>query len=92
MQRAARMLQRHVVVEVDSMLLARQMAHHHPWACRSADLIPLQGACMALGQTLTAAGGEWLVRHIYREINQVADALSNAALDGIPGNGPSQHW
>ena len=32
------------------------------------------------------------VRHIYREYNQTADALANAALDDENGNGPSEHW
>ena len=35
---------------------------------------------------------EWEVRHIYREFNQTADALANAALDDENGNGPSKHW
>ena len=48
--------------------------------------------CRALGKELTNKGVKWEVRHIYREYNQTADALANAALDDENGNGPSEHW
>ena len=40
---------------------------------------------------MTNKGVEWEVRHIYREFNQTADALANAAIDDENGSGPSKH-
>ena len=43
--------------------------------------------CVQLGQSLDDRGISWKIRHIYREYNQVADALANEALDV-----GSLHW
>ena len=48
--------------------------------------------CIALGDVLTNAGISWKVRHVYREYNQTADSLANAALDDEAQNGPSDAW
>ncbi len=63
------------------MLLAMQLAKHKPWACRSTNLIPIHCECVDLLEQLTAAGVSWDIRHVYREYNQVADALANQAVD-----------
>jgi len=81
-----------VVFDVDSKLVAMQMARFHPWACRAEDLQTLHGECVGFGRALDEAGVRWTVRHIYREFNQSADALANAAIDDRAGNGPSTWW
>ena len=92
MRRAVTRLDLHILFEVDSMLLAKQLARYGPWACRSENLLELHCECVRLGQDLDAAGVEWRVRHIYREFNQTADTLSNQAIDERDGNGQSVHW
>ena len=92
MRRATHVRDVLVVFEVDSMLLAKQMAWHQPWACRSLDLVPLHTVCTNLGQTLTELGIVWHVQHIYREYNQASDTLSNQAIDEQNTNGPSATW
>ena len=80
MTRAPRQPQeKEVVFEVDSMLLANHVGH--TWACRHPTLAPLYEKCCELGDTLTENGVKWEIRHIYREYNQAADALSNEAID-----------
>ena len=81
LRKAARCLHPHVVFQVDSKLVAEQMARHGAWACRSPDLIPLRDACRDFGQVLTDALVIWEVRHIYRESNQTADASANDGVD-----------
>ena len=76
---------REVAFEVDSMLIAKQVGHS--WACRHASLAPLYESCCELGDQLTAKGVQWKIRHIYREYNQAADALSNEAIDE-----PERRW
>ena len=92
MDRAVRILDRTVVFEVDSMLLAMQMARHRPWACRSESLIGFHEVCIRLGEQLSRNNVDWLVRHVYREFNQTADALSNQAIDEQDSNGASAAW
>ncbi len=74
------------------MLLARQMARQRPWACRSAGLLDFHLDCVSLGEALDQGGVEWDIRHIYREFNQVADALSNQAIDERESNGNTATW
>ena len=81
MRRAVRLLHPHVVFQVDSKLVAEQMARHNAWACRSPELVPLRDACREFGHQLNHAAILWEVRHIYREFNQVADALANRGVD-----------
>ena len=92
MLRAARCLDEDALFEVDSMLLARQVARYRPWACRSASLLELHAECVELGERMNVAGIDWDIRHIYREYNQVADALSNQAIDDQGTNGASDNW
>ena len=92
MRRAARAGDPCVVFEVDSFVVAKHMAHRNAWACKTKALKEHYKTCRALGQKLTEKGVKWEVRHIYREFNQTADGLANAALDDENGNGPSQHW
>ena len=77
------------VFEVDSLLVARQMAHSHPWTCCSAALVDLHKQCVRVGEFLTQRDINWNVRHIYREYNQVADSLANQAIDEPDTNVPS---
>ena len=92
MRRAVRRLDAEIIFDVDSMLLAKQLARYHPWACRSQDLLPLHEECVRLGAGLDASNVRWEIRHIYREFNQAADALSNQAIDERESNGPSDEW
>ena len=72
-----------VVFELDSVLVARQVQPFRigKFACRSASLRPLFLRCVQLGRQLASTGIKWHTQHIYREFNQVADALANAAID-----------
>ena len=79
--RAVRLLEPHVVFQVDSLLVSRQLARYNAWACRSAELIPLRDECRRLGAVLNDAAVIWEVRHIYREFNQTADSLANQGVD-----------
>ena len=92
MRRATRVLDPHVVFQVDSGLVSHQMAGHGAWACRSPDLVPLRDSCRALGDRLTDAGVVWEVRHIYREYNQTADSLANRGVDDDTGFVSSALW
>ena len=92
MTRATRIADLYVVFEVDSMLVASQMAQYQPWACRADSLLELHSRCSDLGAALTIRGVRWSCRHIYREFNQTADALSNQAIDEAWSNGPSAFW
>ena len=92
MERAARRRHPQVIFEVDSMLLARQMARYMPLACKSESLVPYHRRCVELAEDIERVGNTWDIRHMYREFNQVADALSNQAIDEQHSNGPSPEW
>ncbi len=92
MERALRKLDSLVLFEVDSMLLARQLARHWPWACRADSLKGLHRRCADLGELLARNGVEWDIRHVYREFNQVADALANQAVDEQTSDRASAEW
>ena len=88
MERAVRKGDPLVYFEVDSDLVAKQMNFRS--GCKNSSLKGLFADCCAYGKQLTDMGVEWKVRHIYREFNQTADSLANAAIDDEPGNGPSE--
>ena len=92
MERAVRRPERSVVFQVDSDLVARQMARVDASVCGCRDLLPLHRACVALGERLDEMGTSWEVRHVYREFNQTADMLANLAIDDPGGNGGSRDW
>ena len=92
MRRATRAGDTSVMFEVDSYVVAKDMANRNARACKTKALKEHYRTCRALGNELTAKGAKWEVRHIYREFNQTADGLANAALDDENGNGPSKHW
>ena len=77
---------------MDSLLLAQQLARHHPWAYRSENLIALHQQCVHVCDALPPPHILWDIRDICREFNQTADALSNQAIDERDTNGPSQFW
>ena len=83
LSRAVRLLDPHVVFQMDSLLVARQMARRNAWACRSPDLLPLRNECRVLGEILSESGVVWEVSHIFREYNQVADALANEGVENV---------
>ena len=85
--RALRLQDPHVIFEVDSLILAKQLARHLPWACRSENLIALHQQCVHVCDSLSALHISWDIRHIYREFNQTADTLSNQAIDERDSNG-----
>ena len=72
-----------LIFEVDSLLLAKQLARHLPWACRSESLIALHQQCVHVCDSLSALHISWDIRHIYREFNQTADTLSNQAIMSV---------
>ncbi len=92
LRRASRSMGPVVIFQVDSLLVARQMAPQDAWACRSPDLVPLRDQCRQLTQALTEAGVSWEVRHIFREYNQTADALANRAVDDRVQTSRSSAW
>ena len=66
LSRALRLHDPHVIFEVDSLLLAKQLARHSPWACRSENLIALHQQCAHVCDSLSALHISWDIRHIYR--------------------------
>ena len=76
-----------MIFEVDSLILAKELARHLPWACRSENLIALHQQCAHVCDSLSALHISWDIRHIYREFNQIADTLSNQAIDERDSNG-----
>ena len=81
LSRALRLQDPYVIFEVDSLLLAKQLARHLPWACRSENLIALHQQCVHVCDSLPALHISWDIRHIFREFNQTADTLSNQAIN-----------
>ena len=86
MLRALRLQDSHKIFEVDSLILAKQLARHLPWACRSENLIALHQQCVHVCDSLSALHISWDIRHIYREFNQTADTISNQAIDERDSN------
>ena len=96
MERALRHadVDRRVIFELDSQLVARQVVVFSRWkaACRSPTLRPHFRTCAQLGHALTERGVHWSMYHIYREFNVVADALVNEAMDFPHRCGPRGAW
>ena len=90
--RALRLQDPHVIFEVHSLIIAKQLARHLPWACRSENLIALHQQCVHVCDSLSALHISWDIRHIFREFNQTADTLSNQAIDERDSNGFSAFW
>ena len=78
--------------EVDSLILAKQLARHLSWACRSENLIALHQQCVHVCDSLSALHISWDIRHFYREFNQTADTLFNQAIDERDSNDFSAFW
>ena len=89
---ALRLQDPHVIFEVDSLILAKQLARYLPWACRSENLIALHQQCVHVCDSLSVLHISWDIRHIYRQFNQTADKLSNQAIDERDSNGFSAFW
>ena len=87
-------IDRRVVFELDSQILARQVVIFSRWkaACRSPNLRPHFRTCVQLGHALTEQGVHWTMYHIYREYNVVTDALANEALNFPHRCGPRGNW
>ena len=81
-----------VIFEVDSLILAQQLARHLPWACRSEKIIALHQQCVHVCDFLSALRISRDIRHIYREFNQTAKTLSNQAIGERDLNGVSAFW
>ena len=69
LRRAVRTTDRKIIFEVDSDVVARQVAEMSAWVCRAESLRDLHDDCRALGEELSDRGAEWSVRHVYREYN-----------------------
>ena len=90
--RALRLQDPHVIFEVDCVILAKQLARHLPWACRSENLTALHQQCVHVCDSLSALHISWDIHHIYREFNQTADTLFNQAFDERVAIGFSAFW
>ena len=67
-----------IVFEGDSMLVASLMAGR--WGCHRAHIRELLNECYDLGEHLSSLNCTWFVRHIYREINEVANDLASECI------------
>ena len=76
-----------MIFVVDSLILAKQLARHLPWVCRSENLIALHQQDVHVCDSLPAPHILWDIRHICREFNQTADTISNQAIDERDSNG-----
>ena len=80
-----------VVFEGDSDLILKQVRGQ--FACRAPSLWPTFESCRRYCRELEELGVAIHFRHIYREYNTVADALSNEAVDGgRRASGPRAGW
>lgn len=68
-----------IEIVADSELLVRQVQGRYK--VKAPGLKPLYQEAMAMLQRLEAGGVAWSIQHTYREGNQRADALANAAMD-----------
>ena len=75
-------LDKHVVFELDSLLLVRQVQPYGTgrYACRSPCLQPLFLQCIQCGRELDEAEVHWQIRHVYSEYNLVANGLARRAV------------
>ncbi len=67
---------KHVVLHMDSELVARQITGQY--RVKSQDLMPFYRQIISLMRSMTKVD----IRHVRREKNKVADHLANLALDG----------
>ena len=80
-----------LVFEGDSDLILKQVRGQ--FACRAPSLWPTFESCRRYCRELEELGVAIHFRHIYREYNTVADALSNEAVDGgRRASGPRAGW
>ena len=80
-----------MVFEGDSDLILKQVRGQ--FACRAPSLWPTFESCRRYCRELEELGVAIHFRHIYREYNTVADALSNEAVDGgRRASGPRAGW
>jgi ribonuclease HI len=68
---------------LDSMLIVEQL--HGRWRVKDAKLQPLWAAA----KRLLAGFRLWSATHVRRELNGLADALANEAIDRVAAGGPA---
>ena len=71
---------RKIVLQVDSMVVARQLRFE--WRCLSESLLVCYGEAIGIIKSIEDSGAQIDVQHIYREFNALADSLANEVLDG----------
>ena len=79
-----------LIFELDSMLVVMMMSGI--WGCHRAHLRPLLAECYDMAEGLTALGCQWVLRHVYREYNKVADKLAGDCIQDPASAGPSPLW
>ena len=90
LRRALRNPGRVLIFELDSMLVVMMMSGI--WGCHRAHLRPLLAECYDMAEGLTALGCQWVLRHVYREYNKVADKLAGDCIQDPATAGPSPLW
>ena len=90
LRRALRNPGRLLIFELDSMLVVMMMSGI--WGCHRAHLRPLLAECYDMAEGLTALGCQWVLRHVYREYNKVADKLAGDCIQDPASAGPSPLW
>ena len=90
LRRALRNPGRLLIFELDSMLVVMMMSGI--WGCHRAHLRPLLAECYDMAEGLTALGCQWVLRHVYREYNTVADKLAGDCIQDPATAGPSPFW
>jgi len=81
LERAERCRHQFAIVEMDSMLVCRQLRGE--WRVNFANLKSLFRTAFAVLHRIRSAGSHIEIRHIYREHNVEADAQANRGADGI---------
>ena len=87
LRRVSRRSEMHVLIEMDSLLVCNQV--RGDFAVRTNALRMVFREASRLIHQIRRRGVNLLVRHIFREYNQEADALANRGADGIH---ESQNW
>ena len=62
------------------------------WGCHRAHLRPLLAECYDMAEGLTALGCHWILCHVYREYNTVADKLAGDCILNPATAGFSPLW
>ena len=60
--------------------------------CNRAHVSPLLGECYDMAEGLTALACHWVLRHVYREYNTVADKLAGDCILNSAAAGFSPLW